>query len=1486
MFLQQQAEKSMRQKPEELTQYSSLNRAGHSLTCSHCIHSMKQLLYQIFALGLLALSFPQTLEASHFMGVDISYECVGPCTYRIYHKTYYDCTGGAMGSYIPVSTSPPPPAPGASFSIVGIGGCVPPTAISGWVAQSYEEVTPICPALLNPGPGILHPTGCDIPNNPSPPINGVVEAVYYIDYNFCNTTCTEFNIQWSQCCRNDVISSISNPGSSGIGSFSTLINTAISPCNSSPTFINPPVPYICAGQPFTFNQGANDIDGDSLSYALGPCAEDDGSGVVVPYLAPGFSPTQPLGPTWDVTINPLTGDVTMTPAPSGSEVVGVMCVVVTEWRNGVQIGQITRDMQITVINNCSSSNPATQGVQNVTIGTDAVPADALSFNEVRVCSDVEICFDIPAISQDSTLSYNIWWSQNIPGATFSDPTNPAITDTISGAEPTGRFCWTPPLGAEGAYFFVVSVQDDACPIPGFNQFTIIVYVEETLINSYSQAVPIGCNDVELSVVPSSSIPSIYNNVFPTTQWNGNGNLNLNPNLSSPSLVHTYPAPSTYFYTLFLEDTFGCSINLPGLVDLTTGVFSNAGPDVTICANYDFTLGTPAVPGLTYTWTPGDALDDSTLAQPTFTYPGDSLIQTSFEYVLEVTDGICTTYDYTAVIVNPSLEADIQAADSSICIGDSTELTAIGNLTSGYTYQWSTGDTTETIMVSPTTTTTYSVVTFNNGCSSDPAFITVNVETGPQAQIFGVLEICPGKGTTLTATGGDSYVWSVAGFTGPSIVIGGIFQDSAISVVAANSLGCPGLPATVVIDPFPAPTPSFIADTVCEGLSTSFVDNSFLESGVFVDWDWDFGDGSPVQGSASPSHTYTTPGTYDVQLITTTDNGCIDSVTLPITVSATPEAEFTYTEVCQGLNNDFLDASTIEAGNTISSYNWLLGDGTELGGVQNLTHQYDTFGYFNVTLTVATAEGCFDSQTRTVLVYPNPVADFEVISACEDSVVLASSASTVPGFLDFVNSYSWDFGDDPASPTNTSTLANPVHVYPVATDYLITHSITTLNGCTDQVQRVVTVYPSPEASFTYDLNCENEQTEFYNQSTADPATPIVEWFWDLGVPNQTSDKEFIRYRYLQDGPGVYTVALGVKTSEGCVDTAYQEVIINPAPRTRFEATTECLNDSSQFTDVTQLASGELTGWNYDFGDGSGVATYANPAYQYREAGTYSVTFIAVSDSGCTNTITREVEVKPLPTIFFTQEDSSCFGNQASLLVVADPEVEISWYYSVDDEEQPFHVGNSFVTPPLPYSNTYYVQPTTSDSYRCTNVRQPITATVYEDESLELVVSQSVVEIPLAVVEFSTAATVPIVDWQWNFGDGSTASVATPIHEYAYPGKYEVKVSTRDRNGCEQSLSTVVEVKLVTGISLPTAFSPNGDGINDRFTVGHYNVRDFQIKIFNRWGQKIYESDNPDFSWSGEHAQGGMVREGVYVYVVEAIDLNGNEINESATLTVLK
>lgn len=275
-----------------------------------------------FFLVLGALMFwgiPRT-QASHIVGVDLSYSCQDSCTIRLELRAYRDCSGSSaitnLVNFVPQTS-----------------GCGQPVALSAWSPQATMEVTPICPGM--------YPTTCD---TISGPFMGIEEFYFFRDYDICGQPNCIYTLEWGTCCRNAVITSGSS--NQGIGISSTTLNTNLTPCNNSPQFSAPPFFRICAGNPFVISQNASDPDGDSLSYSLGPCYTDNNTQV---NYAAGYSPSQPLGSTWNVTMNSVSGDITLVPQP-GNTVAGVLCVQIEEWRGGNLINTIVRDFQVVVMN--------------------------------------------------------------------------------------------------------------------------------------------------------------------------------------------------------------------------------------------------------------------------------------------------------------------------------------------------------------------------------------------------------------------------------------------------------------------------------------------------------------------------------------------------------------------------------------------------------------------------------------------------------------------------------------------------------------------------------------------------------------------------------------------------------------------------------------------------------------------------------------------------------------------------------------------------------------------------------------------------------------------------------------------------------------------------------------------------------------------------------------------------------------------------------
>ena len=394
-----------------------------------------------FILSCILIPSQNQAHASHFMGVDVRMECLNSCTIRVEWRGYRDCAGVTVLSPNPVNWT------------ATVANCNAPTMISGWSTQMVTEVTPICPSVQ---------TQC---TNPNALINGVQEYYNYADYDICtgiNANCA-WDVEWSSCCRNAAITSGAGNAGFAISNYYSIAQG----CNNSPVYMNTPLFYACAGINSSLFMGGIDPDGDSLVYALGPCLSSPG--VPVTYGA-GYSPTQPLGSSWNVTVDPISGILTLAPQP-GNVVVGVVCITTFEYRNGNLIGENTRDIQVAILNCPPNNNSFLGPISNVTGGSLTSP------DRVTVCAGTPVCFEVEGFDPDTTSGQvvTILWDESISGATFTQTGNPAVTDTVIGNSPNATFCWSNPVA--GVYPIRIGLRDNGCPIFSYADQTI--YLEVT-----------------------------------------------------------------------------------------------------------------------------------------------------------------------------------------------------------------------------------------------------------------------------------------------------------------------------------------------------------------------------------------------------------------------------------------------------------------------------------------------------------------------------------------------------------------------------------------------------------------------------------------------------------------------------------------------------------------------------------------------------------------------------------------------------------------------------------------------------------------------------------------------------------------------------------------------------------------------------------------------------------------------------------------------
>ncbi|MBK9448957.1 MAG: hypothetical protein IPN95_06005 [Bacteroidetes bacterium] len=446
----------------------------------------------------ISIGFGST-NASHIYGGQMTYSCLNACTTRIYLKAYRDCTGAAV-----ISTG--------NIGWVGAPGCTPPPAVSNWSMQVTTEITLTCPGAI---------TRC---TNPGAAINGYQEYSWHRDYDICSGTPCVYDLSWGDCCRNASISSLANAGSAGIYIANTTINTLLTPCNNSPQFLSPPVMYLAQGTSTYISAGASDPDGDSLVFSLGTCWHSPT--VPVTYL-PGYSGTMPFGQSWTLSINPETGLIYCDATP-GNLITGVICVNVTEFRNGAEIGRVMRDFQLTVIPNPNGNFMPVLGSP-----TNVSPNAQVIQDEIFLCSPGTVCFDIETSDLNSSQNLLLAWSGNLPGASFTMVGNSNVADTIPGTAlvpPAGHFCWTAP--ANGHYRVAFGVFDNQCPVVGSAERVIVIHVGQG--PAQASATLGTCPTANFSASGCGTGPFSYD-------WSGAGG--FSSTAQNPSFA--YPGPGTY-----------------------------------------------------------------------------------------------------------------------------------------------------------------------------------------------------------------------------------------------------------------------------------------------------------------------------------------------------------------------------------------------------------------------------------------------------------------------------------------------------------------------------------------------------------------------------------------------------------------------------------------------------------------------------------------------------------------------------------------------------------------------------------------------------------------------------------------------------------------------------------------------------------------------------------------------------------------------------
>jgi gliding motility-associated-like protein len=584
-----------------------------------------------FLLSVFFVLSVQQSQASHAMGADIAYECIDPATntYKVTLRFYRDCFGidASTSVFVDVTSV----SCGQNLSLTLDREACPPQTNGG----APCEVSPLCPTAI----GQSTCNGGSYPGVMAYTFTGTIQLPMQ---------CTDWVFSFSECCRNAQITNLQTPDSEDLY-VEARLNNVLGGCNSSPVFTTLPVPFICANQPFSYNHGAVDPDGDSLYYSLvNPLTI---GGAPITYVFP-FTPTQPMNttPANSFNFDNNTGQMFFT--PNGVQV-AVITVLVEEYRNGVLIGSTTRDIQVVVVNLPGCANPAP-------LFTGAIPATVTGgfyinpFN-VQVCPGTVLTFNTLSVEQTGDSIFvetNI--AQSIPGAQFS-------SQYLSADSIASFFSWTPSGLDTGQNVFIVTIKNNNCPLSSNQAYAITI---DVLAGTYAGP--------DLSYCPAGGpvqLQAYGGNQFTWTPALGLDNPNIGNPVASPAQTTDYIVTSNLSNTCKNKDT----VTVYRVPDFNYTITQS---DDTIC-RFEF-VNFNVVPEAgfgpyTYAWTPTGSLNSSTVANPT------AQPDVSTTYTLVVTsDTGCVIRDTTTYVVvegqGPLVR--ISADKTKVCVGDTIQLSSV------------------------------------------------------------------------------------------------------------------------------------------------------------------------------------------------------------------------------------------------------------------------------------------------------------------------------------------------------------------------------------------------------------------------------------------------------------------------------------------------------------------------------------------------------------------------------------------------------------------------------------------------------------------------------------------------------------------------------------------------------------------------------------------------------------------------------------------
>jgi len=1328
-------------------------------------HLCSKISIAVILILLQVLLFSHKSFATHAAGGEITYQWISGSTYKVNFIFYRDCAG---------TTEPATVVLGYANNCTGFCS-----------TMTLNKAATTSAGALN---GTEVSIGC--PNSQSTCVSTTSVIPGYREWVYTGnvtlpTQCAEWRFFTCTNARNNAINNLVTPGSQTLYVEATLNNLAAQG-NSSPFFANKPTPYVCTSTPLNYSNVAIDPNNDSLVYDIIQPRTASAAVATCPTTPSpiSFSSTiynltsNPLDCNNSFTFNPTNGQMSFT---ATNQQVAALTVRVREYRNGVLIGSIIRDIQV-IVKNCIN----TISIPNFRLDTASITGGSWVGNRIENCGGNPFTF---CISSKTTT----------PNAKIVISSNNAISAPGSSVSYTGQwtdsvracFTWTPSALDTGLKAISFTIKDSTCTtpntIPIIQTYIIPVYItpvtqiiKDTVICSGTtfQLLAVGGSQFTWSVLPGGSPLSTLS----CTTCN-------NP-IASPTISTQYVVTSNL--------TSVCNINkdtvmvgvafVPFAPTTSTSNYCQGGPTSPLQAT--------AISGNTLVWytTPTGGVGSSTPISPSTATVG------SFSaYVSQKNSAGCESIrSVVSYFVNPIPSNPIVTSPVNYCQNQTaTPLTATAS--SGNTLRWYTvpsGGTYTNTPILPITssigTFTFYVTQFTGFCESARVPIVVNVNPIPNAPTVTssfvycqgypstVLSAIGGTGATIkwyTAIGGSS---SLTAPTPSTTTVG----TTNYYVTQTNAFGCESSPATITVTVNPAPTAPVVTTNIvyCQG-STATPLSATATTGNTLLWYTSATGGTG--NTTAPTPSTISPGVTNYYVSQSVGSNC-ESVRSLITVSVdvVPSAPTT-TNINSCVGTTLAPLTAIgSAGNTLLWYTSATGGTGSTTAPTPNTLTANTTTYY---VSQKNASNCESTRTPLVVtIAATPTSPVVTnISYCQNATAIALTATVSSG-----NTLNWYFSNVGGTATSS--------IIPTTTSVGITnYYVSQINSLGCESQRAiltVTVNANPTPPTVSPVS-------YCQGATATALTALastgntLNWFGTNATGGTASTTAPTP---LTTSVGTTTYYVSQTNAFGCQSTrAAINVIVATTPAAPITSPVNVCQNSISSNLTATTSPGCTLNW-YGTNATGGTPSAVAPIPSTTSVGTTNY-YVSQQIGTCESPRAAiVVTINPTPAAPITSNLSFCQNVTPSVMTAtALPGHTLRWYGTNA-------TGGTFtLTPPVINTTTvgtttYYVSQI--NAFGCESARASLDVTIGALPSAPVVNNitycQSATALPL------TAATLAnhTLNWYGTNATGGVANAIAPTPSTASFGTTSYYVSQVSSVGCESPRAQII-VTINSTPSLP-------------------------------------------------------------------------------------